>query len=428
MTTMDRAEEVREELFDFNCFLQWVSPEVLTGSWELVENQTDLQILCKACDRDDALLIQARYELPLSLEDASIFCRPEVQFNSCRPMYDVEALECGVDEAIAPGDALARFHIDSSALKVASIAVMGKAPLQLPPGLPSDSRRGNVTAFQVRLILRRNLPREGDLVALSIPVCPCSGNLLEEYGPNQVKVFKLEAKPDDLAHTLVTEVRRIGRVPTWALATLVGHFSTKYAWLPGFRASPHWQFAVDDPSGFLIVSVRKFSRGPPLWPKKSEMLADARNEEQHRSDLSTEPAHWEAATPDFELSSYLMEFLARLGISVALHQSWEGLRLIHYQAAVQRRLWHEVWPRRQGAWKAMRAAYRRLHGGRNAPETAVGIAARFVPNVVVPLAMGHRAGTEHVLVARTFLHFSDVPGPARPRVGSDPADNFCSRS
>lgn len=412
---MDGAEEDREETVDFDNLLQRVSPQALAGGWEVVEERAGLQILRRTTG--DVSLLQARYELPVILEDAAVLCRPEVFFNRCRPEYDAETAECNVDEAIAPGDAVIHFTINSAAEKTVSRAVLGTAALQPPPGLPT----GNGAPIKMRWMLRRQCPREGELVALAAPVCPQSGKLLEEYGPIMAQVAKLEAKPNDPSCTLVTEVRRIGLVPSWALSKLVRHFSTKHAWVPAFRASPHWRLALEDPNGFVVLSIRKCPRGPPLLPKLT-MLEDTPDRDPKLCALESDPSHWVAAPRDFELPSYLMEFFARLGVTVVLHQSWDGLRLIHYQAAVQRKLWLEVWPAVDAAWKVQRAAYRRLHGGTCAPEIAAGLVAKFVPNTFVPpVTTGEREGAKRIPVVRTFLHFGEGPGPARPRVGSDPA-------
>lgn len=82
----------------------------------------------------------------------------------------------------------------------------------------------------------------------------------------------------------------------------------------------------------------------------------------------------------FGFPEYIRTFLERLGVDdVDIYDRFRGRQVLRYQAVVQLQAWERAWAKLEPAFRAQRAAYRRQHGGKNAPEISIG-RPRFVPS------------------------------------------------
>lgn len=96
---------------------------------------------------------------------------------------------------------------------------------------------------------------------------------------------------------------------------------------------------------------------------------------------------------------------------------------------MEQQTWDNIWTLLQTPFRIQRAAYRRLHGGSNAPDITIGMAPKFLE--VDDPDSGYAALTDcsearnggGVPTARTFIHFNNDDAAKQQgltRVVSDP--------
>merc|ERR1712224_279217 len=165
---------------------------------------------------------------------------------------------------------------------------------------------------------------------------------------------------------------------------------------------------------YAVLNLRKCTKGLPLLPKKGIFA------EPPASDPSDE---WEPAVlSNFTLAAYLRAFLERLAFPGGehLHDSLDGRLLVPYQAVVPRAVWAELWASLAGAFRTQRSAYRRLVGGRCAPEISECANPRFLDKMTGELRkQSSSSEPKDIPVRRTFVHFA--PEKFRDRCGSGAA-------
>lgn len=355
-------------------------------------------------------VMRADLDLPLPFEDAVRLLRPEAMFFPRRCDFDREIAECGVDETIAPGDVVAWFRDHMTASLQRNTAVLGT----------TGASRQLGTRQVFRYMIRRDWPEPGQLCIAGAPMSEESGELLEDAGSMKATAAVILPHPIDPNKTKCIEVRRLANVPKWAISLMVDHYLKKADWASHFRASPFWQEATDGPANYMVVGIRKCPRGPPLLPRQNIFPSTA---------VTTTPSEWAAvAREGFELPDYLRSFLSLLGVEEEVHESLDGLRLVPYQAVVGRAAWERIWGSLEGPYKAMRAAYRQLHGGKHAPEITLHNTphTRAHGAVVAPGVSRRQGPKPRHPVLRTFVHFGVGPDGAifgqnpRPRTNSSP--------
>lgn len=369
------------------------------GAWETVRaSEPNLQ-LSRRETAGGASLLRARYVIDNPLSRAVSMGRPEVFFHSGRATFDDELEGCGVEHVIAPGDANVWVKFRFTPLVQRSRAIIGTpgAVIRAIRGAPQNAA-DHTEVTRMRLMVRRDWPQPGKFTIAGIPRHPETDELVEELGIVQATVAVLEAA-EDPEKTLITEVKQVKGVPTWAFALGGGHYldwqSLKF--MARYRASMVYREATEGAESYIIVRLRKYVKGPPLLPSNTP-------------GVEWEPADLEA----FTLPAYLRSFLARLGLDIEAYGSLDGRRLVPYQAAVRRGAWQHAWAAMEGPFLSQKVAYRRLLGGTNAPELKVGVEPRFVPlDGRHPVdARGHAAAIAAapprvpLPVRSTFVHFS----------------------
>jgi hypothetical protein len=202
------------------------------------------------------------------------------------------------------------------------------------------------------------------------------------------------------------------RVPAWAMSMAASHHLRQHDVLWRYKEHPQWH-QVMQAFDYVVLNLRKCTNGLPLIPKTATFA------EVPASDPSNE---WEPAVLiDFTLAAYLRAFLERLGLPGGehFHDSLDGRLLVPYQAAVPRAVWAELWASLTRAFRTQRAAYRRLVGGRCAPEVSEGASPRFLSPDKVTAGLSKRSSSpqsKSIPVQRTFVHFA--PQGLRDRCGS----------
>jgi len=111
----------------------------------------------------------------------------------------------------------------------------------------------------------------------------------------------------------------------------------------------------------------------------------------------------------FTLADYLRSFLRMLGIdAVDVYDVLDGRQLVPYQATMQRRAWARASVAMEGPFSVHRTVYRRMFGGKHAPEVAEGKEPRF--RSWESSGEDWQSGLQRqssIPVVRTFVHFSE---------------------
>jgi len=228
--------------------------------------------------------------------------------------------------------------------------------------------------------------------------------------------------------TRVTEVKMMPKcVPSWTVGAAASHrltarsmagiFETVRVAHERVRAWMGTQHLKNLPASiceYIVITLRKCTRGPPLLPRSPCNDAGA--------SLTFDPDQW-IQSEKGKLSDYLRVFLGLLGVEgVTVHGSLHGWNLVAYQAAVSTADWAMAWSALERPFRVQRAAYRRVLRGECAPQLDVGSQPRF-QNVKEPQPMPALAQEQddRVPVRGTFVHFALAGAAASSsRCGSSP--------
>jgi len=332
------------------------------------------------------LLMECRIPLPFDL--AVRVLNPEVFHDPLRAEFDFSMSECRVLQVFAPGDALVSSRIASHPLMLTIGTLLGA------PGSAKTEHS------LLRVARRRDFPRPGMLCQVSACVDQERMMICEGQGVENTKVMLVEQEGE---HTYFREIMRLHRVPKWAMAKMPGFSDFADEWVLAFRASRLYAL-LESGVGFgeyIVVSIRKCERGPPLLPVNLE-------EEQW--------THFESA--GFSLPQYLRQFGELIGLPLVVYDRIDGQHLVPYQAVISQPHWNQCAPTFLECFRRQRAAYRRINGGSSAPVLKTGVEGRFVPSKETvelgPVAYGGR-------VTGTFLDFREISretSGSRSRCGS----------
>merc|ERR1719498_153783 len=243
----------------------------------------------------EVALLRAQYDVDLPIREATMLGQPEVYFNSQRPPND-HIVGCGIEELIAPGDATAWVKIQQVPALIRIASLIGNPQLGL----------FSMAAFRVRHLVRRDFPQPGSVTIVCAPLHPEKHEALEEWGVMKTGVAILEPHEDPLK-TKITEVKQLTRVPMWAVPRAAPmHFKHQFVGIEDYKKSVEFQQAVESAGKYIVVGIRRCSKGPPLLPRKTCSVDDVK--------ITTE---WMKAQTDgvrFGLPEYLLAFLQRIGV------------------------------------------------------------------------------------------------------------------
>jgi len=331
------------------------------------------------------LLSQCR--LPLPFHQALWACNPEVSYNPLRAEFDSIVTDCRVVRLFAPGDALVSRGMNSHPLLLTMGSLLGV------PG------SGKTQDALFRVVRRRNFPRPGMWCCITACVDPEQMMICEGQGVEKTRVVLAQEDGDT---TLFREIVRLHRIPKWAMAKMPGFSDFVDEWVQAFRASRLFAL-LESGTGFgeyLVISIRKCERGPPLLPANLQ-------EDQ-----------WMHTEAGVSLPEYLQRFGELAGLPLEVYDRIDGQHLVPYQAAVSQLLWNQLGEAFLELFRRQRTAYRRINGGSSAPTLKVGVEGRFVASKEAvelgPVAYGGR-------VTGTFLDFREISretSGSRSRCGS----------
>lgn len=248
-----------------------------------------------------------------------------------------------------------------------------------------------------RCTLRRDFPSVGQVSIAMLDLNDSSHN--SYVGLDCCFVI---SRTGDESVSLLQEVFEMPRLPRWLLRLVLSSYCRTCKITSSCETvSSLMQQALEEESGFLVVTMKKCCRGFPLVPS----IAEAGHE--------SETFCWEQ--PDssccFSLSSYLQGILSLCGIGPdVIFDNLDGRRLVSFQAAVRRVLWPRLWETLEPIFRKQRAAYRQHHGGSGAPQIQVDVPPRFCNEPAYPAEMlEDDASTDDGIVLQnknTFLHFA----------------------
>ena len=300
-----------------------------------------------------------------------LFLRPEVRDWARRSYPELNEESFEVVQQLAPGDAVVKrevawrfnrqcnlFFCSLSGKAVSSNNLLFQTTLEKPG--------------QVRQMVRRNYPQQGDSVIL----VQCLSALLEAV------VVGRPQGPNTFALDMVMKVPSV--LPLWASM----HFEKL---LVSARDLTEWfvnrpgitEMRQRDQQFYVILTIQSWRRGRPLLPATAAEVAaeqdvttiDAGKREGLTSWVRYHPAM--VGSSSFVLSEYLSVFLTRIGEQASFYQSLDGQELLPYQCAIQREDWDRVKGRFHCAYALQKAAYRRSRGGATAPSVQDSLGPRF---------------------------------------------------
>lgn len=351
-------------------------------------------------------LLRAQYEVDVPIDVALTLGQPEVFFNPKRPPTDQQSA-CGVEEIIAPGDAITWVQARMTPLVQRIVSLMGTL----------TGSALFTTKYRFRHTVRRDFPEPGYITIVGAPLEPETSTMLEEWGVIKATVAVVKAHHSDPGKTLVTEVQQLRRVPNWAVPMAAPmHFKHQLECILDYTSSDVYQEVTEGAGKYIVVGIRRCVKGPPLLPRYNCQIDEMK--------VSMD---WMEAENDglrLGLPEYLSMFLSRLGVTdVAIYDRLHGRQAVRYQAVVEHRTWERVWALLEIPFRIQRAAYRRLHGGSNAPDITIGMEPKFLAINDVPSIPQDRETHTSIGVPtqRTFIHFNEhTAQPRLTRVDSDP--------
>lgn len=300
----------------------------------------------------------------ISYDDEVTFSAPELYFHPRRPDFDENMLDCGIEELFGPGNAVVwcRYKVDSAYRQMMALhsAVSNK--------FGDCHRCGEEATCRLRWVMRRDGSR-GCFVAW-MPYHPETGELVPFWADCFAGICHIEPHNDTGTKTAITCLEAFPAMPSWAESLAVprilqlrqGFWEQEQSVLVETAYGDVLSAAAD----YIIVGIRKCSRGGPLLPVRKANGLDW--------------VQWQSFSSGSKcnLSEYLTDFCARLGVMGAtFHSNYLGWHLVPYQAAVLRSEWEAAWPHLMQPFQDQRSAFRRLRGGRVAPELMQDVLPRY---------------------------------------------------
>jgi len=359
----------------------------------------------------DVALLRTQYDVDVPIDVALTLGQPEVYFNPKRPPSD-QQVACGIEKIIAPGDALTWVQAQMTPVLQRIVSLMGTL----------TGSALFTTKYRFRHSVRRDFPQTGCITIVAAPLDPESNALLEEWGVIKATVAVLEPHKDP-GKTKITEVQQLRRVPTWAVPIAAPmHFKHQLECILDYYTSSEIYKEVTEGAGrYIVVGIRRCVKGPPLLPRQNCGIDEIK--------ASSNWMEAEIGGVRLGLPEYLRMFLSRIGVNdIEIYDKLHGRQVVRYQAVVQLRSWERAWALLENAFRVQRAAYRKMHGGSNAPDITIDMEPKFLAvndsnDSSTPSSIGDETPTSISCVptARTFIHFSEKTTGARlSRVDSEP--------
>lgn len=346
----------------------------------------------------DTFMLRVRRIVDSPFDDVAAVTRPEVFFHPRRPEYDAVFVACGIERTYAPCDADAWFRP-----RFPNYIQRTKTLLGATQDEGHDLHAAPL--HRIRMVVRRDFPGVGQRASLTVPRHPDSGELLAEWGITKVAVKVVEPH-EDAQKCVVTEFTKILGVGDWAVSMWSKGLQRR-SWITTYIQSPVFKEAMEGKDGFMVLGIRKTSRGPPLLPLEASFLGSS--SAGCSNGASEVGVGWsQPAREGFRLPKYLELFLTHVGVEdCRVFDSIDGRCLMPCQAAVRRGDWERAWATLEEPFREQRAAYKKMLGGPCAPTLFADVHARYLPlDAPRPASvLPECRGESHMPVQRTFVHF-----------------------
>ena len=337
-------------------------------------------------------------------DPSHLFVRPEVRDWATRRYPELNEESFEVVQQLAPGNAVVKREVAWRFNRQCNLffcTFSGKATNNLL------FQTTSATPGQVRQMVRRNYPQQGDSVIL----VQCLSALLEAV------VVARPQSPSTFALDMIMKVPSV--LPLWASM----HFEKL---LVSGRDLTEWfvnrpgitEMRRQDQQYYVILTIQSWRRGRPLLPATAAEVAagkDVTTIDAGKRDGLTSWVRYHPAmvgSNGFVLSEYLSVFVTRIGEHATFYQSLDGQELLPYQCAIQRADWDRVRGRFQCAYALQKSAYRRSRGGAAAPSVQDSMGPRFTDDHSLDVLQQRldEATEVKTVVRKTFI---DVDEPSQ---------------
>jgi len=408
-----RHGEAREKEIEHNfAVLLTLLKEAELSPWRpvIVVDETECLVRLRNPARPtDGMYLQLRFMLPMTYEDAVTFYRPEATVSEDGPFNRNYIENMKVIEWHRPG--MVVYSLGMKPWLASLMALLGG----LYPAVECDdisSNSGQAVPHRHLFALRRDFPAADSSTLAGIAQDDAHGSLkkgqlfwclLRRFG----------------ATTEVIEILEIGLSPDLVLQALAQFRGRMFPVLP----HPNIKECRQN-YDFLIVSMRKCCRGVPLWPLLPSTGDGSESSGEWIQDLvwvDTEEG------VSFQLPAYLRHLLALANPEYRpmVADSYDGRKLVWYQACIPIRDWEAVNACTGPLFRKHQSVYRKRRGGSAAPFVQVNVEPRYisqyttVPWTDLPFdqtsvsttssgADWPRDHCSELPVKNTFLHFPEL--------------------
>ncbi|CAJ1387679.1 unnamed protein product [Effrenium voratum] len=381
-------------------FLSRMKPQSVAEWFQVVPDLLSRKTWSLACARPQAQLLHRDCPwggrlVKLHLDgvdlEPGVILRPEL-WQTYLQQHPEKGMHSELIEVIAPGDAILRTSVDWMPCRLVN-TLFGNFEDSVHLAL----FHGKTMRFRAS----RDFPQPGDY--------GCFVAEASEEGPRMERLALM--RPANGKYRLVLVWRMVDdHFAGWAklqFAQLVECLERSYARF--FKHLGAREAITLGQNFYVHLSMKHLHSGNPLVPVAHPSARSVEVDVGKKLGLQ----HWERFGGAFHLAEYLKVFLASMGEEIWIFQSMDGRQLAAHQCVVRADQWHSIKGRFASAFRAQRAAYRRINGGHNAPF--------FYENGKPELSMvasapQASAQPETVLVIRnTFWHAQETCRSAKQR-------------
>eukprot|EP00931_Biecheleriopsis_adriatica_P110165 TRINITY_DN8442_c0_g3_i1.p1 TRINITY_DN8442_c0_g3~~TRINITY_DN8442_c0_g3_i1.p1 ORF type:complete len:234 (+),score=26.43 TRINITY_DN8442_c0_g3_i1:536-1237(+) len=153
-------------------------------------------------------------------------------------------------------------------------------------------------------------------------------------------------------------------------------------------------------AGFMVLRMRKVSRGRPLVPTCSSCTTPSSTQ------TVVAGTAWETSNGAFMLHIYLQALLQFCNKDPnVIFSTLDGKRVASFQAVVQRSSWPGLWDVLEPLLGQHKSAYRLKYGGSGAPSLSIDVPPIFEDDAAMSDSEDGTSGEEYTyLIKNTFLH------------------------
>lgn len=334
-------------------------------------------------DGEKSCMVRIQFEVPLAYKYKALTLRPHFvcEHSGSTMLFDVRMIK-----ELSQSDAIVsvRFCLESLAHAV-TMLVGGHQ--------------------EMRLTFRRDWPQPGHRTALLSPPNPGGAVLIPGFLFMYYYIVTSELPDPTRCMSSHFIDMPWPSYPQWAtsLLTQIGQAEIKMTSIFSQRSD----FFDLVEKCYVVLCLQSCSRGPPLLPCSvtSDGVVQADSFIEDVKVVNVGGFAWVPAQhKGFNFTEYLRRLLQALGLSVQIWDEIDGRRLVPYQACLLGSDWDRVSQSFVETFSAQRAAYRRMHGGKNAPKVKPTLEPHFLDGVWATLSATPELDLDLVEERNTFIN------------------------